>query len=154
MEFSIKVDGLDSLKKEMRKIDSKTRAIVLREVTKAATGLHADIKSDAPVGATAGLKQTIQWNVTDTSADVWASKKYAPDVEKGQKPGRWPNMEDLQLWVKKKLGVSKKRLRSVTFLVARKIHDKGTEAQPFFEPNVRRWEKRFYNNLMKAIKRL
>jgi len=164
MQFSIKIEGVDSVKKEMRKINAKTRAILLDEVTDTATRMAADIKEDAPIGATTDLENSIKWNVTDLTGEVWTNLKYASDVEKGtkRKANRgWANWDDLSEWVRFKFGFGKSKSKkvknavsSLTFVIRKKLHDVGTDPQPFFEPNVKRWEKKFYNNVLRRLKRI
>lgn len=54
-------------------------------------------------------------------------------VHKGRKPGSMPPSKALEPWVKKKLGVAADEVRSVAFLVARKIKLRGTRPTKFLE---------------------
>lgn len=70
---------------------------------------------------------------------------YATFVEFGRGPtkqaGTIPLRTTLKAWVHRKLGVPYgKELDSATFLIARKIHRKGTKPQPFFTPAVKKFE--------------
>lgn len=154
MQFSLSVEGIDDVKREFKRLDQKTRALLLGEVTDTVYRMRSDIKADAPRGAEGRLKGSISANVTDLQGEVWTNVDYAPDVERGQKPGRWPKVEDLMAWVKEVINPSKKKLRSVTFLVGRKIFERGTDKNPFFETNAKKWEKLFYKNVLRKIKKL
>lgn len=62
---------------------------------------------------------------------VYYSAPYAQVIDEGRDPGPI-NPEVLFRWVRKKLGVAEKEVRSVAFLIARKIRARGTRSQPFF----------------------
>jgi hypothetical protein len=48
-------------------------------------------------------------------------------VERGRNPGKWPPEEAIELWVRRKLGLSDdQEVKSVTFLVRRAIGEMGT----------------------------
>ena len=70
-----------------------------------------------------------------------SSQGYAAAVEYGRGPSRKkgpiPLEDSLKAWVHRKLGIAYgERLDSATYFIARKIHRKGTKAQPFFVPAV------------------
>ena len=79
-----------------------------------------------------------------------SSEGYASHVEYGRGPtkkaGQIPLRTTLKAWVHRKLGIPYgKELDSATFLIARKIHRKGTKAPPFFNPAVKKFEERVSN---------
>lgn len=79
-----------------------------------------------------------------------SSEGYASYVEYGRGPtkqaGQIPLRTTLKAWVHRKLGIPYgKELDSATFLIARKIHRKGTKAQPFFAPAVKKFEEKVSN---------
>ena len=76
-----------------------------------------------------------------------SSEGYASHVEYGRGPtkkaGQIPLRTTLKAWVHRKLGIPYgKELESATYLIARKIHKKGTKAQPFFTPAVKKFEEK------------
>ena len=85
---------------------------------------------------------------------------YAAFVEYGRGPtktmakGEVTLETGLKAWIDKKLGIpaGKKRDR-VAFLIARKIHRKGTKAQPFFVPAVKKIEGKIAQIVDGIIKR-
>ena len=91
-----------------------------------------DLKRNSPVGVTQELKNT--WELTTATVNSGEficsilnnSSKPLNRLE-GRKPGRQPPSSALEEWVSKKLKVSGKRLKSVAFLVARKIGREGTQ---------------------------
>lgn len=79
-----------------------------------------------------------------------SSEGYASYVEYGRGPtkqaGQIPLRTTLKAWVHRKLGIPYgKELESATYLIARKIHRKGTKAQPFFNPAVKKFEEKVSN---------
>jgi len=154
MQLSLKIEGIQETNGELKKIDAKVRGGLIREVAKTTTNIHREAYSNAPMGAEGFLKKGIRFIVTDLAGEVFSSAKYSVGVEKGQKPGTWPHVGDLTRWVSRKLGVPKNRLKSVTYLIGKKIFEKGTDAQPFFEPAVKKHEKRFFRNVQRLINKL
>jgi hypothetical protein len=71
-------------------------------------------------------------------AVVASSAFYAPIVEVGRQPGRWPSLAPIMLWVRRKLHVSDQDAPSVAYLVARKIGEQGTPGAHMFEWGVER----------------
>jgi hypothetical protein len=86
------------------------------------------------------------------AAIVWSGAKYSEDVERGTEPGRWPNRDDITRWVRLKIKPPQKRLKSVAYLVGRKIYKEGTKPQPFFEPAVKKYKQRYFNRVARIIK--
>lgn len=63
---------------------------------------------------------------------VGSSANYIEWVERGRRPGKFPPIDAITLWVRRKLKVDPKLLKSVGFLVARKIAKKGTKGAFMF----------------------
>jgi hypothetical protein len=84
-----------------------------------------------PVGATGLARGAWQTSVNVGGAEaavlgrVFNLMGYAVPLERGAKP-HWPPRGALDLWVRRKLGVPEKQVRSVAFLIARKIAQRGT----------------------------
>lgn len=150
MKFDLSIRGADKLRADLRSYNRKTQKRLQREVDNTATKIHRTAREMAP-NDTGGLRWGINIAVRYLSAVVWSSADYSLAVERGQKPGTWPNPYLLQGWVKRKLKISKKRLKSVTFLVGRKIFRKGTEAQPYFGPAVKKYKTRFFQRTRRII---
>lgn len=82
---------------------------------------------------------------------------YAAYVEFGRGPtkqaGTIPLRTSLKAWVHRKLGIPYgKELDSATYLIARKIHRRGTKPQPFFAPAVKKFEDKIAAIVDKAVK--
>lgn len=153
MKFNLKIDGLEGAKRDLRKFSDNVNKEMQKEIARTATTIHKEAREAAPVD-TGVLRSKITFTVGNLAAVVWSGSKYAVDVEKGQRPGTWPDRNILQGWVKRKLGIGRKQLKGVTFLVARKIYRYGTDAQPYFEPTVVRNKTRFFNRVSRIMQRL
>ena len=104
------------------------RAVVLR-FDRPASGL-------APAVNTGQLRNSVAWRMPTMTGrtiegGVGTNVAYALPVEFGSRP-HWPPLEPIQLWVQRKLRVAPARVKSVAFLVARKIARRGTQARQIF----------------------
>ena len=154
MQLSLKIEGIKDVNGQLKAIDEKVRAGLIKEVARTTTDIHREAYTNAPMGAEGFLKKNIKFVVTDLNGEVMSNAGYSVDVEKGQKPGKWPHVGDLTRWVSRKLGVPKNRLKGVTYLVGKKIFERGTDAQPFFEPAVKKYEKKFFANVQRMINKI
>lgn len=97
----------------------------------------AHIKQRVPVN-TGQLRQSITGEVTGTPVSLKGvvtsplQPHYAPDVEYGRKPGKMPPVGPIELWARRKLGLSGKELESAAFLIARAIGRRGTKGAFMF----------------------
>lgn len=92
------------------------------------------------------------FKVSVSLADYW---KY---VENGRGPGRYPPIDKIREWVEVKpvsitpgMNGRTPSVEQVSFLIARKIANEGTEAQPFFEPAKEKAIDRFNDAINEAI---
>ena len=73
-------------------------------------------------------------NKNQMTGTVRSATKYGAVIEFGRKPGRFPPVRPLRLWVRRK-GIAKGRaVNSVAFLIARKIARKGIVPRPYLHP--------------------
>lgn len=83
------------------------------------------------VGSLATEVRGVAFNLRGTLAPSVAHGYY---VEHGRKPGKFPPRASIELWVRRKLGVSDDReVQAVGFLVARAIARRGTIARFGYE---------------------
>lgn len=74
-----------------------------------------------------------------TAAATGDPRNYGFFVEFGRRPGRRPPVRVLSLWVKRRLGEKDPDdNRRLSFLIARKIGKRGTQAEPFLGPAAER----------------
>jgi hypothetical protein len=58
---------------------------------------------------------------------IYSSEKYITVLETGRKPGKFAPPEDIQLWVRSKLGKSDDReVKSIAYAINKKIAEKGS----------------------------
>ena len=48
-------------------------------------------------------------------------------LNEGRLPGTWPDVDELKKWVEGKLNIDEEEVDSVTYLIGRKIFEKGTD---------------------------
>ena len=101
------------------------------------------LKAHTPRGATGHLRTKTRFEVLTIGAEQELQVRqgaqtvggafYGRFVRGGRRPGRRPPIDALVPWVSKVLGVPAARVRSVAFLVARKIGKKGIAPNPYHE---------------------
>jgi hypothetical protein len=64
---------------------------------------------------------------------VGTSISYGWAVERGRPPGSMPPVDQIELWVRRKLGVTGSEARTTAFLIARAIERRGTRGAQMFE---------------------
>lgn len=80
--------------------------------------------------------------------------KYAPVVEEGRKAGgKYPPPDAITLWVKRKIKPPADELKSVSFLVGRKIAEKGTTGAKMFEKAEKSQRRKVLNIFWRHIDR-
>lgn len=156
--MELEIEGLRNLRVDFAKASAKAGDGVMKGLQ----GVGLEIVAEA--------KQNLNQNKTNNSGALRASGKvqkdgdvidagffaegssegYASHVEYGRGPtkkaGQIPLRTTLRAWVHRKLGIPYgKELESATYLIARKIHRKGTKAQPFFAPAVKKFEDKVSN---------
>lgn len=96
----------------------------------------AEVAKATPVGVTSFLRRA--WAVDHRPRELMVRvvniEEYGPVLEGGRRPGkRFPPVFAIQLWVKRVLGISdEKEIRSVAFLVGRKIARHGSDRHKGF----------------------
>jgi len=98
----------------------------------------------AGVGGAAGLRGSIFGEVrtmgSTITGTVGTPVEYGIVVEMGRKPGKFPPIAPIELWVRRILGVPAGQARGVAFVVARKIAEHGTEGAWMFRDTWERLE--------------
>lgn len=152
--------NLDKVAKEIATASDKAlQAVGLEIVAEAKTNLNNNKTNNTGMLRSSGKVQKAEDGTVD--AGFFSSEQqngYAEYVEYGRGPskkkGAIPLEDSLKAWVHRKLGIAYgKELDSATFLVARKIHRKGTKPQPFFAPAVQKIEENFEEIVSKYIKK-
>lgn len=153
--MEVKIEGLNELRanfdKTVRKVDAEAikglQAAGLEIVAEAKRNLNQNKTNNTGTLRASGKVQKDNDGVDAGFFSEGSSEGYASFVEYGRGPtkqaGQIPLRTTLKAWVHRKLGIPYgKELDSATFLIARKIHRKGTKAQPFFTPAVKKFEEK------------
>ena len=167
--MEVKVEGLRGVRADF----GKAKAMVGKAADAALQSVGLEIVEEA--------KRNIDRNRTTAFGNLIASGKvqkdkdggidagffskgsdngYAAAVEYGRGPTKKASPDGITLetsikaWVHRKLGIAYgKELDGAAFLIARKIHRKGTKAQPFFVPAVKMFEDKIQQYVDKYIKK-
>lgn len=153
--MDVKIEGLRELKadfsKTVRNVDAEAmkglQSAGLEIVAEAKRNLNQNKTNNTGTLRASGKVQKDNDGVDAGFFSEGSSEGYASFVEYGRGPtkkaGQIPLRTTLKAWVHRKLGIPYgKELESATFLIARKIHRKGTKAQPFFTPAVKKFEEK------------
>lgn len=103
------------------------------------------------------LRQGVQVSVSGSGVErvgrIFNPIGHAPPVEHGSRP-HWPPRGPLELWVRRKLGISEAReVRSVAFVIARAISRRGTPARRMFGQGFARAKAPIMARLRLALRR-
>jgi phage gpG-like protein len=158
IEASVDNGDLQKVINRLSKYNTNVRQGVQREVSHSALAIQRmareNLRSQGAI-STGRLRSSVRIRFTTDrmGAVIGTNVNYAAAVEQGQKPGHWPNVGDLIRWVKRKIiRAPKSEVRKVTFLVGRKIHDKGTPAKPYLFPAAKKQWPKLKSNLYKVLK--
>ncbi len=141
MKIEFEAEGFDEIGDRLKGAGTHTR-ITLNEGLRAIGHLVTPIlKRNTPRGVTGNLRSKTRFQIIGgpgfQELQIRQGSKsssgffYGRVVRGGRRPGRMPPVTALIPWVIGKLGVSTDRARSVAFLVARKIGQKGIKARPY-----------------------
>lgn len=162
--MDIKIEGLRELRADIASTRKNAEAGAMKGMQEAGLEIVAEAKKNLnqnKTNNTGTLRASgkVQKDKDGVDAGFFAegsSEGYASFVEYGRGPtkqaGQIPLRTTLKAWVHRKLGIPYgKELESATFLIARKIHRKGTKAQPFFVPAVKKVEDKISDIIGKFI---
>jgi len=145
----IELKNFDEFSKNLGKAKEYMFVALNEALRKAGDLLTPKIREATPVGATHKLRNVTVYQILGKTEDMRCEIRqsafsstgfpYGVAVRHGTRP-HFPPIEALIPWVRAKLAVSEERVRSVAFLVARKISRVGTKPNPYhvrvFESNV------------------
>ena len=129
--ITVKVQGLDELKKGLDRAADELKTIVGDAIRKSGELVKQNARREAPVFM-GMLKRSVTNEHHGLRTEVYIgseARKYGYVQEYGRRPGEMPPVSALEKWSQAKLGDSK-----LAFVVARSIAQKGTKPQPFFYP--------------------
>ena len=100
----------------------------MRVAGKAATKL---LRDNTFVKDKGGLERGWKFDVKGMPALFLYNKQpYHIIIERGRRPGKFPNVAALRAWVKRQINPPENEVKSVTYLVGRKIATDGISARP------------------------
>ena len=151
--MEIEIEGLRNLRADFARASAKAgdgamkglQSVGLEIVAEAKKNLNHNRTNNTGMLRASGKVQKDKDGIDAGFFAEGSSEGYASYVEYGRGPtkkaGQIPLRTTLKAWVHRKLGIPYgKELESATYLIARKIHRKGTKAQPFFNPAVKKFE--------------
>lgn len=162
--MEVKIEGLRELRADFSRTTADAgdgmmkglQAAGLEMVAEAKKNLNQNKTNNTGALRASGRVQKDKDGVDAGFFSEGSGEGYATFVEYGRGPtkkaGEIPLETTLKAWVHRKLGIPYgKGLDNATFLIARKIHRKGTKAQPFFTPAVKKVEERIDEIVNKYI---
>lgn len=167
--MDVRIEGLNGLRADFAQRQQEVAIAAskgmqtagLEIVAEAKKNLNQNKTNNTGVLRSSGRVQADNDGVDAGFFSEGSSEGYASHVEYGRGPtkkaGEIPLKTMLKAWVHRKLGIPYgKELDTATFLIARKIHRKGTKPQPFFVPAVKKVEEKigeivgkYINNALK-----
>ena len=162
--MELEIEGLRNLRVDFAKASAKAGDGVMKGLQNVGLEIVAEAKQNLNQNKTNNSGALRASGKVQKDGDVidagffaeGSSEGYASHVEYGRGPtkkaGQIPLRTTLRAWVHRKLGIPYgKELESATYLIARKIHRKGTKAQPFFNPAVKKVEDKISDIIGKFI---
>ncbi len=162
--MEVKIEGLRGLHAALERAarnggagaEKGLQKVGLDIVAEAKNNLNHNKTNNTGVLRSSGKVQKADGGIDAGFFSEGSSDGYAAAVEYGRGPtkkkGEIPLRTTLKAWVQRKLGVPYgKELDSATYLIARKIHRKGTKAQPFFTPAVQKYEDKVDDMVSKSV---
>ena len=143
MDMAINLDKSGELAALWARAPAICREELLGAITEMDLLLQREVQEATPTAQgtlRAGMHSEESVSEFGVTGLVGSSLSYAEPVELGTKP-HFPPVEALTDWVRVKLGISEEReIRSVAFLIARKISRVGTKGAFMFRDTLKRLE--------------
>lgn len=153
------VQGLNELLRNLEKADKTTRDAAMKGMRMGAMLVIADAKDNlrenksVVTGLLRASGKVV--NIDDETMDMGffdttnQGNGYAYYVEYGRRSGKFPPLDVIAEWYKKKFRIEDEKVaRSIGFLISRKIAREGTNPHAFFIPAM----KKNNRNILKAMK--
>lgn len=167
LTFEVKLsrDSIGLLKR-LHDYDKIADKHLIKAMRKSVASIESSAKRAAPVGVSSKLRNSIASEVRPKGNEIigrvgstMKKEAYPMVMERGRRPwGKAPPPGALDRWVRIKLGVPKRRVKSVAFLIGRKIAQRGITGRFFLrkayfknKPKVERFHKEALNNIIKEL---
>jgi len=146
-------DSLESIGKEYSDFNPSADDGILRVVQNWGNELIAQMQNRLranKTNASSSLSQSIEPQIKQASADnlrlTILMEDYWQYVEDGRRAGKMPPIKNIYEWIQNKRPIQQKiaqspdriaATKSLAYVIARKIGQKGTKAQPFVTPSLK-----------------
>lgn len=159
--IGVDLEGMDQVMKALERAGDDVRDAAMTGLKAGADDILADAQRNLRVNGswvTGNLAQSGRVIARDGSVDVGffdttnANSGYAMYVEYGRRAGRFPPLDVIVQWARKKLRLDDKAARTVGFLTARKIALEGSRPHPFFRPAIEKNRRSILNAVEDAIR--
>lgn len=133
LQTTLEIKGLDKLIEDFERAGVNYRPVMTqamqRSTQKVKNAIQNNITSKG-ITFQGSLRRSVQINTaTFDRGVVGVGERYGAVVEFGRRPGSMPPVEPIERWASIKLGAP-----GAGFVIARKIKQQGTKAQPYVEP--------------------
>lgn len=157
VRFNIVFDS----KKWSKKVNQIMGKELKKSLLQATLFVETKVAEKTPVGIAGTLRTGITGIVIRGRGIVKpssATAAYADIVERGRRPGTFPPVDAITLWVKRVIAPPAKKLKSISFLVGRKIKKFGFDGAAMFfttenDPSVRFRVTRFIEEAKRKIEK-
>lgn len=132
---------------------AQVRSQVAQLLTAAALEVQRTVRLRSPVGATGYLRRS--WSIqpaapTRLVSSVYTNVEYALPVELGRR-AEWVPIAPLELWVRRKLGISEPAATSVAWAISTKKSRTPTPGQFFFQRSLQETLPRIQRQLFDSL---
>jgi hypothetical protein len=137
----VSFSGLDESKKFFEQVPKRLGLALIKAMQESAILIQSLAKSKAPVFRgflRLSIVQSLKEEGNRIVGEVGSALPYAPIVEFGKSAGWFPNLTDLKVWARRKLGNER-----LAFVVGRAIKKRGFRAQPYLGPALEEAQPRF-----------
>lgn len=126
--------GADEVKKLFEQIPNRIGLGLIKAMRDSAILIQSLAKTNAPVFRgllRLSIVQSVEQQAGRIVGTVGSALPYASVVESGRTSGWFPNVDELKVWTRRKLGDER-----LGFVVARAIKKRGFRAQPYLAPAI------------------
>lgn len=101
---------------------------------------------------TAFFKRAWKWEEVPDGARVYNAAAYAGIVEYGRRAGsRFPPLDTIEAWARRRLGLSKKEAKAAAFPIARAIARRGLKGRKILSASLPKIEQDFFAEIQIEI---
>ncbi|MCG3204330.1 MAG: hypothetical protein KCHDKBKB_01045 [Elusimicrobia bacterium] len=128
----VTIKGTPEILALMNAMPNRMRLALFKAMRDTVIVVQSLAKRNAPVWRgllRASIVQMVTVDGNQIVGQVGSSLPYASVLEFGSKPGKFPNIQQLKVWARRKFGVE-----DAAFVIGRAIQRRGFAPQPYLEP--------------------